>query len=303
MKSLVVGYGSIGQRHTRILRTMGFEVALVTSQSVDSLQRYSNLVEAIADWTPDYIVIAAPTSDHFDRLKEITTTSFAGVCLVEKPLFEKPRFLSSQQDFATGVGYNLRYLPVIQRLRTVLGNEEILSASFYNGEYLPNWRPNRDYRETSSASRAMGGGVLRDLSHEIDFIHYLLGNPKHVVAEVTTKGNLTIDTEDTVRAIFKHDSGCTTTLALSYLDQKRRREILITTSRESIFCNLLTGEIVFNDTKFRFPNDRDDTFVQMHNDVAKSEFKIACTMEQGLSVLDTIRMVERSSDEGGWVSR
>ena len=47
--------------------------------------------------------------------------------------------------------------------------------------FLPNWRSNRDYRKSSSLKKVEGGGVLLELSHEIDYIRNLFGVPKHVL--------------------------------------------------------------------------------------------------------------------------
>lgn len=303
MKALIVGFGSIGQRHTRILKSMGFEIAVVTSQSDVSIPRFPSISHAVSAWQPNHVVIASPTSAHFHGLNELTGTTFGGTCVVEKPIFETSRDFSPSTQFVVGVGYNLRFLPTIQRLRELLIGEEVLTASFYNGEFLPDWRPGRDYRTTSSASRSMGGGVLRDLSHEIDFIHYLLGAPCSVLADVSQSGTLEIETDDTVRAILKHTDGCTTTLALSYLDRARRREIVLATKRRSIYCNLLTGEVLCDGELSILDVERDLTFKALHRDIATRSFSVACKMNEGLEVLRTIEMIESSSAHRIWMTR
>lgn len=303
MRALVVGFGSIGQRHARILKSIGYEVAVVTSQSDVPLPRFASISIAESSWRPSHIVIASPTSAHFENLCELTGTTFRGTCVVEKPIFDTLKDVSKSIPFVVGVGYNLRFLPTIQRLKLLLENEEVLTASFYNGEYLPDWRPGRDYRTTSSASRTMGGGVLRDLSHEVDFIHYLLGAPSSAIADVSQSGTLEIETDDTVRATLKHASGCTSTLALSYLDRTRRREIVFATKSVSIYCNLLTGQILCDGETFHDPIERDLTFEKMHREVAANSFSVACTMSEGIEVLRTMEMIESSSVHRAWTTR
>lgn len=149
----------------------------------------------------------------------------------------------------------------------------------------------------------MGGGVLRDLSHEIDFIHYLLGAPCSVLADVSQSGTLEIETDDTVRAILKHTDGCTTTLALSYLDRARRREIVLATKRRSIYCNLLTGEVLCDGELSILDVERDLTFKALHRDIATRSFSVACKMNEGLEVLRTIEMIESSSAHRIWMTR
>lgn len=303
MKAVVIGYGSIGRRHARILNSLRFDVALVTSQSVDAFPCFASITSAIEQWRPEYIVIASPTSQHFQDFAEVSKTKYSGMCLVEKPLFHFNQPTPQHTPGQIAVGYNLRFLPAIQRLREIVEGQTILSASFYNGEYLPDWRPNRDYRTTTSAKRSLGGGVLRDLSHEIDFIHYLLGAPISAVGAVSRLGALEIDTEDTVQVIFRHQGVGTTTLTLSYLDRTRRREILFTTNETSIRCDLLSGEICINNMTERFATDRDETFIAMHKDVISKRFEIAATFSEGMDVLRTLEMIEESNLRQQWVVR
>jgi predicted dehydrogenase len=303
MKAVVIGYGSIGRRHARLLKSLQFDVALVTSQNIDEYRSFTSISAAIEQWQPQYTVIASPTSQHFQDLTEIARMNYTGICLVEKPLFHSNQPAPEIPQGLLAVGYNLRFLPAIQRLRHITEGEAILSANFYNGEYLPDWRPNRDYRTTTSAKRSLGGGVLRDLSHEIDFIHYLLGAPTSTVGNVSQLGELDIDTEDTVQAIFRHESACATTLTLSYLDRTRRREILLTTNDKSVHCNLLSGEISINGIAERFATERDQTFVAMHKDVISNQFAVAATLSQGMDVLRTLEMIEESNLRQQWVVR
>ena len=303
MKALVIGYGSIGQRHTRILRSLGFHTAVVSSQKTIDQVAFSSIIEAMETWAPDHIVIASPTSQHHRDLATVAQTEFAGTCLVEKPLFQFSQLLPKELSCRIAVGYNLRFLDVIQRLRELLSDENIISATVYNGEYLPDWRPGRDYRTTSSALTAMGGGVLRDLSHEIDLVHYFLGAPTRVIAEVSHSGLLDIDTEDSVRSIFHHENGCTTTVTLSYLDQVRRREMLFVTATKSIHCDLLSGLLTINHQTESHPINRDKTFELLHADVQLKQPTVACSAQEGAEVVRTIEMIEESSSQKVWVSR
>lgn len=303
MKALVIGYGSIGQRHTRILHSLGFQTAVVSSQQTPDQIVFSSVVDALNSWSPDHVVVASPTSRHHIDLETVVQTGFSGTCLVEKPLFQFSQPLPTNLQCRIAVGYNLRFLDVIQRLREVLYGEKIISANVYNGEYLPDWRPGRDYRTTSSALTAMGGGVLRDLSHEIDLVHYLLGAPIKAVAEISRSGLLEIDTEDSIRSIFLHENGCMTTMALSYLDRVRRREMLFVTETKSIHCDLLSGQLTINHQTELHPINRDKTFELLHADVRLKQPTLACSAQEGAEVVRTIEMIEQSSTQKVWISR
>jgi predicted dehydrogenase len=301
--ALIVGFGSIGQRHYRILNEIGVELAVVSSQSDLSVRCFRSVPEAMLAWSPDYVVIASPTSRHYNDFFELSRNGFKGRVLIEKPVFAN---MAAHLPMLAGevyVGYNLRYLEVIRRLRQFIETAEVLSVDIYNGEYLPDWRPGRDYRTTSSAQRALGGGVLRDLSHEIDFLHHLVGAPSSLVSNVGRLGNLEIDTEDSVRVIGQHQRGCVSTLTLSYLDRVRRREITLTTPQATLRANLLTGSISDGFTSPELEAARDDTFRMMHREILSRHVTTACTLSEGLAVLRTVEMIEQSSRDEQWVSQ
>lgn len=87
VKSLVVGYGSIGRRHEEVLRKMGVQAAVVSRHATGlSCPCYSTLQEAMRCWNPRYIVVANRTSEHAETLSELEQLGFNGTCLVEKPL-------------------------------------------------------------------------------------------------------------------------------------------------------------------------------------------------------------------------
>lgn len=303
ISALIVGFGSIGQRHCRILTELGAEVAVVSSQSDLKVRRFQSISNALSMWSPEYVVIASPTSQHQSDWLELVRHGFAGSLLIEKPILANLAEKPPAFDGAAYVGYNLRYLDIIRRLRQFVENTDVLTADFYNGEYLPDWRPGRDYRTTSSARRSLGGGVLRDLSHEVDFMHHLLGEPCSLMSKVGTLGELQIDTEDTVRVIGEHQRGCVSTLTLSYLDRVRRREITLTTPDTTLRANLLTGEISDGFTSPSLEVARDDTFRMMHREILARHVTTACTLSEGLAVLRTIEMIEQSSQEKRWVNR
>ena len=84
----------------------------------------------------------------------------------------------------------------MQRLHNELAAQKILTIEARVGFWLPDWRPARDYRETSSASRAEGGGVLADLSHEMDYLLWFAGAWRRVCALGGKVSDLELDVED-----------------------------------------------------------------------------------------------------------
>ncbi len=176
--ALVIGYGSIGARHARILRDMGCDVSIVTRQNVSEFPSFHSVPRAFAEKSYSYVVIATPTSSHEEILNICLGLDYKGLILVEKPLCINSETFSLPHNNNIYVGYNLRFHPIIQELKRVLANKDVSSMHVYMGQHLPDWRPGRDYTKSYSASKEHGGGVIRDLSHELDYVMWLVGSSK-----------------------------------------------------------------------------------------------------------------------------
>ena len=77
------------------------------------------------------------------------------------------------------------------------------------GQYLPAWSPLSDYRESYSARKERGGGAASDLSHEIDYMRYLFGDPVSWKIMKSKVSDLDINCEDVFKgllSIFKRIS-------------------------------------------------------------------------------------------------
>lgn len=168
---LVVGLGSIGKRHLRNIqkRLPQAEVAVLRSSPAQkeyehSIAEYYLLQDAI-DFRPDIAIISNPASLHISVAQALAESGVD--LLIEKPLSVDAESIRRLQASISGqklkvmVGYNLRFSNALRALRAVLesgscGN--ILCVRAEVGQYLPDWRPGVDYRQTVSAQRTLGGG-------------------------------------------------------------------------------------------------------------------------------------------------
>lgn len=303
MKTLVIGYGSIGRRHVDVLRGFGHDVAVLSRRPVDFSPLYGDLRAALSAHKPEYIVVANRTSEHFVTLSHLLQKKFNGKLLIEKPLFDNWREMP-QTDEEVYVAYNLRFHPAIQRLRELLKGERPISAQAYVGQLLPQWRPHVDYRTSYSAKKEEGGGVLRDLSHELDYLNWLFGGWQVLTATGGHHSHLEIDTDDVYSVLFQAKNCPVVTVQMNYLDRVLRRELIVNTEQKSIFVDLVKGIVKINDKEEDWAIERDASYEAQHRAVIDGENRESlCTLEQGLDVLRMIEAAQKANREKIWVMR
>lgn len=303
-KALVIGYGSIGMRHARILSHAGHHTAVVSSRGdIDFHPRYQNLAQAVSSENPDYVVVANTTAEHYRTLEELAAFGFHGAVLVEKPLFESARSFDAGGFKDLFVAYNLRFHPLLIRLKRELASERVLSALAYVGKYLPEWRTQKNYRTSYSASRSAGGGVLRDLSHEIDYLLWMLGGWKKTAAVGGHFSHLEIDSDDTFGLLFSTERCPLVMLQMNYTDRIGRREIIINTDRKTFVLNLITGEYSSGETRETVMVDRDYTYEEEHRAALSRDRRSLCSYDEAQEVLKLVEAAEKSSAQNEWVTR
>ena len=232
--ALVVGYGSIARRHVENLQACGVSELTIlrpsgrSSDAPKSLRFVSSIEQAIAT-KPECAVIASPSAAH---IKSLLPLLKAGVpCYVEKPVVITASEIRQVKDHkvskASMSGCNLRFLPSLQRMQKEIGAGAIgkpVRASLQAGQWLPDWRPARDYRETYSAKAAQGGGVILDLIHEIDAARWLLGDFDQVLAMGGKRSRLEIDAEDVAAILLgRRGAGPVVAIGLDYVARQRVR--------------------------------------------------------------------------------
>jgi predicted dehydrogenase len=261
------------------------------------------LGKAVKKIRPGYVVVANRTHEHYQALSELSDLDYRGIVLVEKPLFDEPVPAFQMTLVNCFVGYNLRFHPIIQRLIQVLKGERIVSAHAYVGQYLPRWRPDSDYRTTYSASRVQGGGVLRDLSHELDLMQWLLGSWLKLSALMGHYSHLEIDSEDVVSIMMVTERCPVVTVQLNYLDRITHRDIIINTDNHTYRADLVRGVLQVDNDKEELVVERDATYLSQHQAVLAGDYEQLCSFCEGLAVVEMIAATEKSFQNERWVVR
>ena len=259
----MVGTGSIGRRHMATLRNLvpnvQFDVLREFGRSRDTselgeVKIVGSLDEGIAR-KPNIMVVANPSSMH---LQPLLVAIDSGVPFyAEKPVVSSLEELTALENrVARGglpinmVGCNLRFLPSLIAFKALidegrLGN--LVRADFEAGQWLPDWRPNQDYRLGYSAKRSQGGGVLLDLIHEVDAALWLLGDFEHVHGYAIHASELEIDSDDCAGILMARAEGPITSVRVDYVSRKPVRRYALVGDRGTATWDLRNSTIVLED--------------------------------------------------------
>lgn len=299
-KAVIVGYGSIGQRHTRLLENLGILTVVVSRRSISDKKSYLTIEEAITREKPDYIVVANETYLHEETLTKLQDIGYDKKILVEKPLFST----QSEKKFEFSslyVGYNLRFHPIIQKLYELLKDEKVISVNAYVGQYLPTWRPNTDYSKGYSSDVTKGGGVIRDLSHELDYLHFLFGKWSEMTANGGQISDLSIQSDDYYSILYKTATSIHVSIEMNYLDRIIQRELTIQTNEHTYKADLIKQTLQIDDKIIQVKVERDDTYLKQHNALLNDQTEMLCDLQGGLDIVQMIKIAEKCSKEKVWM--
>jgi predicted dehydrogenase len=299
-KSLIIGYGSIGRRHETVLNQLGSETAIVSGHAEAA---YRSLEEGLEHFQPDYVVIANRTSEHLDTLDRLEVAGYRGYCLVEKPLSEKCPKAFSAFSFRVRVGYVLRFHPLFLAATELLHGQSIYAMHAYAGQYLPDWRPDADYRRSYSSHKEQGGGVLRDLSHELDYLQAWAGTWRKVVALGGRFSELEINSDDAFGLLFETEHCPMINCQVNYLDRNLRRDCSIQYEGGTLYLDFVRNQLIHNGKGEFFEVERNDLFRAMHLSALDEKSKGGCTLDEGIDTMTLIDAAERSSNVHTWICR
>lgn len=304
MRALVLGYGSIGERHARLLVEMKCSVAVVSRRSIDFAPHYSELSRALPDWQPEYVVVADRTNEHRRAMESLVEHGFQGRVLIEKPLFDRLSALPTHRFSLAAVAYNLRCHPLLAKLKSLLDDaDQSVTANIYVGSYLPDWRPNTDYRQSYSAKRGQGGGVLRDLSHELDYVLWLFGSWRRLTASGGHFSPLEIDSDDSYTLLMETQRCPLVSIHMNYLDRVPRREILVNTDQHTVRVDLINDTMVIDGVQEASSVAGGDTYRAEHQAMLAGNAEGLCTLEDAMETLVTIEAAEHAAVSHAWIAR
>jgi predicted dehydrogenase len=144
------------------------------------------------------------------------------------------------------VGCNMRFHPGPAKVKELLEDRRIgklLFARIHAGSYLPDWRPNADYRENYAAQEETGGGCILDCIHEIDLARWYLGDVQELFCSAGHISSLKISTEDFAVLVCTHANGVRSEIHLDYVQRTYERGCQIVGDKGSIFWDFNASEV------------------------------------------------------------
>jgi predicted dehydrogenase len=326
---LIVGKGSMGLRHLEISKQLypNAEVRILVQQKpnkdVNLSNGYLETMEEVDKFAPEIAIIANPATLHLEIAQKLAE---AGVhLLIEKPISTSTVGVveliktCKENKVVLMTGYNLRFSPSLTHFHELIKKKiagEILSVRCEVGQYLPDWRPTKDYRKTVSANIRLGGGVLLELSHEIDYLRWIFGDINWVRATLSKQSSLEIDVEDSAHLILGFELNANrnqliANLNLDFIRHDRKRSCTVIGDKGTLRWDGLTGTVdIFMQHSEKWevlysckPDTKDTLLAEWENflESINQECYPLITGIDGLRVLEIIEAARKSSATGSQV--
>ena len=325
---LVIGAGSIGERHIRCMLATGrarvsvcelrAPVREAVTQRYGLEKAFASFDEALAEkW--DAAVVATPAPLHVPialRLAEVGTH-----LLIEKPLSTSLEGVADlvkrveDSGLTAAVGYVLRAHPSLAAMRAAVAGGQFgrpLALVVVAGQDFAGYRP--AYRDIYYADRRQGGGAIQDaITHYFDAGAWLLGPMERVAVDAAHMSLEGVEVEDTVHAIARH-AGVPASYAMN--QYQAPDELSIT-----VVCEEGTARFEYHERRWRWkhPPDgpggkqawhdepveiagRDDWFIRQEQaflDACEGRSPPLCSLREGIETLRANLAALASADQGG----
>lgn len=259
----VIGLGNIATRHRKNLKQLFPNSKLVAmsasgripQEAISDCDVVVGEVNELITHEVELAVVASPAPFHAKHALPLIEANIP--VLIEKPLSvsvadsDLVQQAADKQGTPVAMGYCLRYLSSAIAFKKLLGQQAV--GHIYNvnvevGQYLPDWRPNKDYRSSVSANAELGGGALLELSHELDYVQWLFGSLDVKHAILRSGGELSLDVEDCADIVAVCQSAVVN-IHLDFLQRKPFRKCRVIGSLGTLEWDLIRNEITLASAK------------------------------------------------------
>ena len=317
----IIGLGSIGKRHLRLVKELRPQLNIIAVRSgmgkkVEEEKLLNAVVHSLdeaIDYGIDASIIATPAVYHIKQAIELMERGIH--VLIEKPLSHSSNNINElleaqKKSKVVGlVGYCLHYNLGALKFNEMLIDKrigQILHVQVDCGSYLPEWRKGQDYRQSVSAKLDLGGGVLLELSHEIDYIRWFFGEMNSVFANIQNSGTLDIVVEDSADIIFEAKQGYSISIHLDFNSRTTRRKCIARCTNGDLIWDLVADKVIWQSADgFQevetYQNDRDYMYrkqLKHFFDCIENKKSPLVAFDDGAIVLKMIELAKKSHNIG-----
>ena len=345
MKFLIAGLGSVGRRHLRNLRALGetnillyrTHHATLSDDELTGIPVETDLRRALdpsagsGQAKPDAVIVANPTALHLDVA--IPAAEAGCHIFLEKPVsgsmqgLDRLAAAAKKSGSRILVGFQFRFHPTLRKAADLIAGGvlgQVLTAHAHWGEYQPNWHPWEDYRQSYAARDDLGGGVVKTLTHPLDYVRWLVGEVDSVWSFNGHISPLELDVEDVGEIGLRFANGAVGSVHVNYVQRPPVHRLEIVGTKGTLRWDNADGILNFYQMPAAFgmwsanpsapvveqfaPPDgfeRNVLFLdQMRHfiAVARGEADSICTLEDGVHTLQVALAAKRSAAQGKLIS-
>ena len=315
---LICGYGSMGKKYHSLITKQWkeVEIVLLTNQELIGMKENAR-VEIVRDINRalekecTHAIVSNAANLHVDFASILLDNGIN--TLVEKPLLtnqnrkaqlEKLKNIKNKEK--AFVGYVLRQDVIIKKIKQVIESGELgelIAIEVKCGSWLPDWRPDRNYKETVSAKSSKGGGVLLELSHEIDLAIYLAGDFEVKYGITRNTGILNIETDDIAAIAGVTKKGALVNIGIDFCSKPSRRFGEIKLSNGSISYDLINRKVLITEynkgktNQFQLQESSMKRLMKQIDYLLENESyqrEDFCSIVEGIEVINKINEVKRA---------
>ena len=319
-KYLVVGAGNISKKHIANIKILKKNSTVLNlSSSGRDIDPQSNKADyflknfdEIQQHKLNAVIIASPATFHLKHALFFSALNIP--LLIEKPLsdsmtrYEEASHILTDINKKICIAYNLRFLNSMNFFKDFLDKNllgKVYSIQSEVGQNLINWRPNKKYKDTVSSSKKLGGGVLLELSHELDYLTWIFGDIESVYCKLTNTNHFDIDVEDNIDSIIQTKSGQSINLHMDFLQNKTTRKCKVIGEKGTLNFNILenrivhyseTGELaILHEEDASDPNQSYIDMLQAFLDLDTKKIDTFASLNEARKVLEVIEAMRVSS--------
>ena len=264
---LIIGYSSISKKHLSYIRNKNKYKFYIISKHF----KHNNFLNKInfkqvKNKYFDFAIICGPSSERIKNLYKIKKN--CNKFFLEKPITDKYKKIIKLKNNNSlikklYIGYVFKHNSLIKKLKNLIINKRngnFLGAQIISTSFLPDWRRHINYKKSVSSIRSKGGGVLLELSHEINLMSYLFGECKIISSVLSNSGTLGINVEERADIILKSKNSSYINIILDFNSKFLERKIIVNFSKLTLEANLEKNYInIFKRNiikKIKFKNEK-----------------------------------------------